>query len=87
MQNLQVAKVKFQSRRVFPHILILQSQTYHINVDKLLNMVLNVVKNDNPIFFNNGLRKFSQIPRIRYNRFYTGINPLFTALISCLTEA
>ena len=85
MQNLQVANVKFDGHRIFPHILMLQSQTYHINVDKLLNVVKIVVKLDTPILFNNGSCKFSQTPHIKYNKFYTRTNALFTALISCCT--
>ena len=87
MQNFQVTKVKFDGHRVFLHILILQSQTYQINVDKRLNMVISIVKINNPILFNNSPCKFNRIPHIKYNRFYTRTNPLFTALISCHTEA
>jgi len=42
----------------FLYSLILQSKTYQINVDRLLNMVISVVKIANCMFFNNGPCKF-----------------------------
>ena len=71
----------------FLYSLILQSKTYQINVERLLNMVISVVKISNCMFFNNGPCKFIRIPHIRYNRFYTRTNMLFTAIISFHTEA
>jgi len=55
MQNLQVTKVKFDGHRIFPHILFLQSQIYHLNVDNLLNVVINIVMIDTPILLNNNI--------------------------------